>query len=219
MFSEAVIRFSRKPNVDIRRLGFPARWRAGGLLVVKADLNREEQTRSLNSLCNQMIVIDRELQQAGKAYLDDKGLTALFEEAMPLRSSDAFQADFVDLAILHCLLEIAKPRQILELGSGLSTIVLGNAARENGGQVISLEPNADWAEHTTRCMPARLRANVSVRHTGSAAAKLGGRQTNAFEFQPEGIPEFIYLNGAPPVRASMVWRRSCRCKTICCRAR
>ena len=50
------------------------------------------------------------------------------------------------LASLERLLEEHKPKSILELGSGSSTVVFAEYARKNGARLLSIEENEGWAE-------------------------------------------------------------------------
>ena len=196
-FARATTRFNRMVEVRVENLPFPARWHGGRLLVVKPDLTKYKDVMAAHMLHRELIRLDRELQFMARAYLAEKGVLALLEEMLRLRKVSAFKADFVDLAILHDLAEASEPQQMLELGSGLSTVVLGHAAREGGGQLICLEPSAEWALHTSNTLPVSIRPHVSVVHTPVDEVSLEGRQTRAFRLGDEPLPDFIYVDGAP----------------------
>ncbi len=196
-FARAATRFDRLGEIRVDSLPFPARWHGGRLLVIKPDLTVFKETDTVHLLHGDLIRLDRELQQSAKAYLEKKGVLALLQETLRLRNSSAFKADFVDLAILHDLAETSEPQQLLELGSGLSTVVLGHAARESGGQLICLEPSAEWAQHTSNTLPVSVRPHVSVIHSPVDEVDLEGEPTRAFRLRDEPAPDFIYIDGAP----------------------
>ena len=50
------------------------------------------------------------------------------------------------LASLERVLDEHKPKSILELGSGSSTVVFAEYARKNNARLLSIEENAGWAE-------------------------------------------------------------------------
>ncbi len=50
------------------------------------------------------------------------------------------------LASLERVLEEHKPKSILELGSGSSTVVFAEYARKNNARLLSIEENEGWAE-------------------------------------------------------------------------
>lgn len=52
------------------------------------------------------------------------------------------------LSLLKRIAEHRRPKIILELGSGVSTAVLGSKVKEWGGRLVSLEQDADWARKT-----------------------------------------------------------------------
>jgi len=196
-FEEATSRFDRLAAIDAETLPFPARWHGGKLLVVKPDLRSFKEADVVHLLHGAMIRRDRQLQQQAKAYLEDVGVMALLEESLESRDTGAFDADLVDLAILHDLAAVAEPQQVLELGSGLSSVILGHAAKKYNGQLICLEPSSEWAEHTASTLPVSLRPHVSVICPAVDKFALHGHDTCAFRLDSKAIPDFIYVDGAP----------------------
>ena len=184
-----------KGSVDA--LPFPVSFHAENLVVIEPDLNEAADINGVNKLLNSIIVIDRQQQQEARTYLTECGAMVLIEQTMPKRKRAAFAADFVDLAILHRLARTSGARQILELGSGLSTVVLGHAARANGGHVTSLEPDADWAANTQTTLPKDLVPYVSVVHSPGEDVTLKKMSTRAFRILPGVLPDLIYIDGAP----------------------
>lgn len=196
-FAEATQSFMRHIDGTVDKLPFPAEWRAGRLLIVKPDLRKLEHLEAFTALMNTMIVIDRQLQQRARDYLEEENILGLLRETQPTRDRNAFSADFVDLAMLYRLAKISGPQNLLELGSGLSTVVLGHAAEQTGGQLVCLEPNAEWAAHTLDHLPTSLRPHVSIFHAPAKRIVLGATETSVFDFHPKQIPDFIYVDGAP----------------------
>jgi hypothetical protein len=76
----------------------------------------------------------------------------------------ANEAWSADLPLLNAMLEWL-PRTsgtILECGSGLSTLVLGTAARINGRRVFSLEHEPRWAARVQRAIPKPMRDTIDL---------------------------------------------------------
>ncbi len=182
---------------SVGALTFPLSCHAESLAVIEPDLNDAADINGINKLMNSIIVIDRQQQQEARIYLTECGAMDLIEQTMPKRKRGAFSADFVDLAILHRLTQTSGAKQVLELGSGLSTMVLGHVASANGGHVTSLEPDANWAEHTRTTLPECLLPHVSVIHSPGEAVTLKGTQTCAFPTPSGLLPDLIYIDGAP----------------------
>jgi len=82
-------------------------------------------------------------------------LTELLRPAEPLPALGGW-AITPDLA-LHLARHVRdeRPRLVLELGSGTSTVILGEAVRPTGGRVVSLEHDAAHAERTRELLRAR----------------------------------------------------------------
>lgn len=184
-----------KGTVD--SLPFPLSCHAESLTVIEPDLNDAADINGMNKLMNSIIVIDRQQQQEARIYLTECGAMDLIEQTMPKRKRGSFAADFVDLAILHRMAQSTGARQILELGSGLSTVVLGHAASANDGYVTSLEPDAAWAAHTQTTLPKCLVSQVSVIHSPGEGVTLRGTQTCALPTPSGLLPDLIYIDGAP----------------------
>ncbi len=182
---------------SVGALTFPLSCHAESLAVIEPDLNDAADINGINKLMNSIIVIDRQQQQEARIYLTECGAMDLIEQTMPKRKRGAFAADFVDLAILHRMAQSTGAKQILELGSGLSTVVLGHAASANGGHVTSLEPDADWAVHTQTTLPKDLVSHVSVVHSPGENVTMRKMKTRAFRMPPGVLPDLIYIDGAP----------------------
>ncbi len=182
---------------SVGALPFPVSFHAESLVVIEPDLNEAADINGINKLMNSIIVIDRQQQQEARTYLIECGAMDLIEQTMPKRKRGAFSADFVDLAILHRMAQSTGARQVLELGSGLSTVVLGHAASANGGHVTSLEPDAHWAAHTQSTLPKVLVPHVSVVHSPGEDVTVRKMKTRAFRTPPGVLPDLIYIDGAP----------------------
>jgi predicted O-methyltransferase YrrM len=78
---------------------------------------------------------------------------------------------YSDYAALYDHVRRYRPREILECGTGLSTVVLAQALRENEcegdarGRVTSMEDDRGWFENAVGRFPAELRPYVDFVHS------------------------------------------------------
>jgi len=107
-FRDAMSLFIRVKG-SVGALPFPVSFHAENLVVIEPDLNEAADINGVNKLMNSIIVIDRQQQQEARAYLIECGAMDLIEQTMPKRKRAAFAADFVDLAILHRLVQTTAP--------------------------------------------------------------------------------------------------------------
>lgn len=196
-FAAAAGRFHRVVGISEGNFALPMRRIAGQLLLIQADLRNPDHVDLLHVLHGEMIKRDRQMQQVGLSYLQKQGLIAEINLARLSRPAEAFDADWLDLAILHSMAEFSAPQRILELGSGLSTVVLGHAARKVGGQLLCLEPSEEWKVGTFESLPENMHAHVSLITPPVVDVVCGGRETKAFEIDAGYVPDFIYIDGAP----------------------
>lgn len=70
------------------------------------------------------------------------------DKKMPMPSTGNFAIDAQALAHLITLVEDQRPKKILELGSGTSTIWLGYLCKSYGGKLITLDHLSDYLEAT-----------------------------------------------------------------------
>jgi hypothetical protein len=86
-------------------------------------------------------------------------------------------------------------RRVLELGSGVSTVLLGRLLRTTGGTLVAVEHDATWCAWVAERLAAEgLEATASVVH-----APLGQRPEHALPwFAPDGVDAALAALGAPP---------------------
>jgi predicted O-methyltransferase YrrM len=75
-----------------------------------------------------------------------------FTARAPMPSSGGFALNPTDLLDLLHLVRTRKPKLVLELGSGTSTVWLAYALRETGGRLVSLDHEAGYAEQTRNAL-------------------------------------------------------------------
>ncbi|MBT4487240.1 MAG: hypothetical protein HOK30_02760 [Rhodospirillaceae bacterium] len=107
-----------------------------------------------------------------------------------------------DLWFLYSLVRARKPRLIIELGSGCSTVIFAQALYDNAredpahaGRIISLDGMAQWAEVTQASIPGHLAPFCDIRHVEAVAEDQGNDLGFRYEALPDGEPDFLYVDG------------------------
>lgn len=87
--------------------------------------------------------------------------TALLTRLVRAWANEAWSTDTTLLAALVEWLPRSKGA-IVECGSGLSTLVMGCAARVSGRQLLALEHTASWARRVDNHLPPAARRHVAI---------------------------------------------------------
>ncbi len=86
-----------------------------------------------------------------------------------LAKTESTGCQYVDYDVLYRRIRETKPREVLECGTGVSTLVVAQALRENAlrdgirGRVTSMEDMEHWFEMATRLFPDELRDYAEIR--------------------------------------------------------
>lgn len=107
-----------------------------------------------------------------------------------------------DLWFLYRLVRAQKPRLVMELGSGCSTVILAQALYDNAqkdpnrnGRIISLDGMADWAEVTRASLPEHLAGICEIRHAEAVEEDRGDDRGFRYAELPDGNPDLLYVDG------------------------
>lgn len=92
-------------------------------------------------------VIENTDRAAGSAWAT-RTLDAYVERNLILPLPNPWTLDAAAIATLCKTLERKRPKVVLELGSGLSTIIIASFLRKNGGMLISVDHDKVYAEKT-----------------------------------------------------------------------
>lgn len=128
---------------------------------------------------------------------------------------DAFPPDFDDLARLHAIVRKAKVINILEFGSGKSTLIMGKALSENSQEfksqlagirrstpfkLISLESEQKYKQEVNQeCVERNLSDFVEVVFTEAEETFFNGRICGHYKSVPSCCPDLIYVDGPMPM--------------------
>ena len=171
---------------------------ASGLLHFLLDLSQDRDVEFLGDYLVRCMKMDRSNQIQCAALLEKQGVMELLNQFSSRRPGDAFSPDYVDLWYLYEYIRTAQPREILELGSGFSTVVMGAALLHNGaGRLHAIEAAEEWAESTQAALPDAVRPSCRVKYSRSTDCVIADFQSRYFTDVPAAAPDMIYIDGAP----------------------
>ncbi|GAA2623254.1 O-methyltransferase [Paractinoplanes durhamensis] len=99
-----------------------------------------------------------------------------FSPRAPMPTSGGFALNPTDLLALLHIIHTRRPKLVLELGSGTSTVWIAYALEKAGGKLISLDHDAAYAEKTRIALAAHgLTAVAEVRDAPLCPVVLDGR--------------------------------------------
>lgn len=120
---------------------------------------------------------------------------------MPFGGGWALTADAA--VVLAREIALNRPRTIVELGSGVSTVLIGRMLKEAGeGKLYSLDHDANWAQETRRHVEASgLQDHVVVLDAPLAHQDFGGAEFNWYQLPEEvlqtGNIDLVIVDGPP----------------------
>jgi predicted O-methyltransferase YrrM len=120
---------------------------------------------------------------------------------LPFGGGWALGAD--NAAILAREVKMRRPRLVLELGSGVSTLLVGLLLKEQGGgRLISLDHEAEWAAETRRQVAALgLASVVGVVDAPLEEQTIGGERQRWYrlpaEMPADGSVDLLVVDGPP----------------------
>lgn len=145
----------------------------------------------------------RSPRQAAR-YLADHGLSPVLASGDP----SAIPPNVLDLRFLHQTVRRMRPRAIVELGCGNSTIALAHALAENyredaarlgpsarRGCVYAVDGNPQWIANTEGKLPPELHGFVELRYSEAEAQLWGSELCHVFRKLPNVCPELIFVDG------------------------
>ena len=124
-----------------------------------------------------------------------------FTPRAPMPSSGGFALNPTDLLEVLHLIRTRKPRLVLELGSGTSSVWIGYVLEKTGGRLVSLDHDAGYARQTRAALAAHgLSKVVEVRDAPLTPATIDGRDYPWYD--PESLADltdidFVLIDGPP----------------------
>jgi predicted O-methyltransferase YrrM len=99
-----------------------------------------------------------------------------FTPRAPMPSSGDYALNPTDLLELLHLIRLRKPRLVVELGSGTSSVWIGYTLEQVGGRLISLDHDLEYAQKTRAMLSAHgLTGMTEVRHAPLTPLTIDGK--------------------------------------------
>lgn len=172
----------------------------------RAAEHRQQITREFAKLQQRLVRLRWEQIRETEALLQ---LYRDFAPRAPMPSAAGWALDPTGLLELTDLLAARKPKTVIELGSGTSSIWLGYLLERSGGRLISVDHEARFADHTRSIVERHgLAGSVEVR-TAPLTTMTVGEET--FEWYDTAIfsdlvgVDAVFIDG-PPARTGKIAR-------------
>jgi hypothetical protein len=129
----------------------------------------------------------------------------------PVSLSEPISIDFIDLARLHILVVSRKCLNVLELGSGFSSLVIAHAIRMNSNEYMgvlpaslrrqnpwhldSIDESEDWINITKARIPESLLPYITFHHNRVSLGTFSDRPVTYYHDLPNQAYDLIYVDG------------------------
>jgi hypothetical protein len=105
-------------------------------------------------------------------------------------------AQYSDYWALYSYVRKYKPKEILELGPGITTLVLAQAVKENGeGRITAMEDVPFYFDATQKIIPPELASFIDLRLSPKTKYQYGPFTGVAYTEIPQRQYEFVYVDG------------------------
>ncbi len=151
-----------------------------------------------------------------KEFLKNENCIEFLENGL----TDEFSPQWDDLARLYILIRNRKPFQVLEFGSGFSTLVIAFALKKNWEDYLSLisskgidekdltfnkprlyslESSEKWMKNTMKKIKdASFEAFTEINYSRVVISEYMGQICYFYKNLPDIVPDFVYLDGPDP---------------------
>lgn len=112
------------------------------------------------------------------------------------RATTSTGCSWADYWLLYSSVRTYKPQEFLECGTGVSTLVIAHALKENGsGRVTSMEEHRGWYEMAQKLLPAPYAAIVDLRL--SETVQDGHAMFRGIRYKdiPQRAYDFVFVDG------------------------
>lgn len=128
----------------------------------------------------------------------DKALWAVLDPICQASSSTG--CTFHELYLLYSHILSKKPRYVLELGAGVSTVVMGYAAkklRQNGGEclIVAMEDSPFYYADLQKLIPAELSDCVQLILSPTEDVEVNGFIARRYKEKPQHAYEMVFIDG------------------------
>jgi predicted O-methyltransferase YrrM len=118
-----------------------------------------------------------------------------------LRKTESTGCGYIDYACLYETVRAARPVEILECGTGVSTVVIAHALMENeketgvAGRVTSMEEYMDWLEMSRKLLPPEYSKYVSFELSKTVEDSYSLFRGVRYATVPDRAYDFVFVDG------------------------
>lgn len=118
-----------------------------------------------------------------------------------LKESKSTGCNMSDYWVLYRTIRRARPLEILECGTGVSTLVIAHALKENeketgkAGRVTSMDEYEEWLEMSRRLLPEAYRPYVDFCLSGTKEESFSLFRGMAYAQVPDRAYDFVFVDG------------------------
>ena len=118
-----------------------------------------------------------------------------------LKLSESTGCSYYDYWILYNYIRNNRPKEILECGTGVSTIVMAYALMENvqegypAGRMTSMEDVEQWYQHARKLLPDRLNPYIDLIYSPKVEFSLSIFHGVGYRDLPARAYEFVFIDG------------------------
>jgi predicted O-methyltransferase YrrM len=186
-----------------------AAWPVFAICVVIGALIHNAKGSANDLIDNRTQTLKRRLERIRRDVGDVHGLVRLapYTQSLPLPIGGGWALTGDSAALLAREALCRKPDTVLELGSGVSTLILGQILKRNGkGRLLSVDHDPVWANQTRRYVEfLGLGDVVSVVDAPLKNLALGGRTVNWYDIPRAnldalGTIDLLVVDGPPQAK-------------------
>lgn len=118
-----------------------------------------------------------------------------------LSKTESTGCGYIDYARLYEIIRAAKPIEILECGTGVTTLVIAHALLENEhetgikGRVASMEEHAGWLEMSRRLLPSKYERFVEFHLSSTVEDRYSLFRGVRYADIPDRAFDFVFVDG------------------------
>lgn len=135
-----------------------------------------------------------------RAYFERRARTRVLSHSVLAKivqmSTPSTGAQFTDYWTLYSYIRKYKPKEVLELGPGVTTLIIAQALKENGfGRVTAMEDVAKYYEATRKTIPNDLSMFIDLRLSPSGDYRYGPFVGISYKDIPHRPYDFVLVDG------------------------
>lgn len=186
-------------------------WPVLAICLVMGALVHEAKNSLAGMMDNRMHTLKNRVERIRRDVGDIHGLVRLgpYTQDLPLPIGGGWALTGDSAALLAREVLARKPETILEIGSGVSTLILGQILKKNGhGRLLSIDHDRMWANQTRRYVELlELQDFVSVVEAPLKSITLSDQSYDWYDIQSSSLDQLgpidlLLVDGPPQARGN-----------------